>query len=83
MMLIPLTNTRNDRLRRSWLFAGCDACVSTQNILPKDSSKYFAAPQTAPAARPNQDPNASVSARLKALPTLCITCQPEPASKSP
>lgn len=81
MMRIPRINTCNDRHRRSWLSAGSDACVSTRISCPKNLQKHFAAPQTAPAARPNLEPNASVSAKLKALPTLCITYAPEPASK--
>jgi hypothetical protein len=83
MMLIPLTITRNNQDRYSWLFASGAACVSTRILRAMRVQKHFAAPHTVPHARSNIDPDTSVLARLKAPPTLRVTYAPEPASKSP
>jgi hypothetical protein len=83
MMLTPLTNTRNVRHRRSWLSTSGAACLSTPILCAMSVQQHSAAPHNVLAARPNPDPNASVLARLKALPALRITYTPEPASKSP
>jgi len=84
MMLIALTNIRNDRYRLSRRSADSDgACVSARILCAMSVQKHSAAPQTVPAARPNPDPDVAVWARSKALPTLRITFAPEPASKSP
>jgi hypothetical protein len=83
MMPIPLTNTRNGRDRPSWLFASRAACVPTQILCAMRVPRHFAAPRRVPAARPNIDPDTSVLATLKALPTLHVTNAPQPAAKSP
>jgi len=83
MTLAPLTNTHNDRHRRSWLSAGSAACLSTRILCAMSVQKHFAAPQNVPVARPDPNPDASILERLKALPTLRVTYAPEPASKSP
>ena len=84
MMSAPLTNTRIDRYRLDRLSADSDgACVSARILCTMSVQKHSAAPLTVPAARPNPDPDVSVVARLKALPTLRITSTPKPAAKSP
>ena len=83
MTLAPLTNTHNDRHRRSWLSAGRAACVSARIVRAMSVQKYLAAPHNAPVVRPDPNPDASVLERLKALATLRVTYAPEPASKSP
>jgi hypothetical protein len=84
MMLIALTNILNDRYRLSRRSADSDgACVSARILCPMSVQKRSAAPQTVPAARPNPDPDVSVWARLKALPTPPITSTPKLAAKSP
>lgn len=83
MMVIPLTNIRNGRDCPSWLFASSAACVSTRILCTMRLQKHFAAPHMVPAAQPNIDPDTSVLARLKPLPTLRVTYASEPAAKSP
>jgi hypothetical protein len=84
MMPIRLTNISSDPHYLTWFFANsAGARVSTRILCAMRVQKHFAAPQTVPAARPNLDPDAFVLARLKALPTLRVTCMPKPASKSP
>jgi len=84
MMLIALTNIRNNRYRLSRLSADSDgACVSARILCAMTVQKQSAAPQTVPAARPNPDPDVSVVAKLKALPTSRSTSTPKPAAKSP
>jgi hypothetical protein len=80
MTLAPLTNTHNDRHRRSWLSAARAACVSARILCAMSVQKHFAAPQN---VRPDPNLDASVLERLKTLPTLRVTYAPEPASKSP
>jgi len=78
-----LTNTHNDRHRRSWLSAGGAACVSARILCAMSIQKHFAAPQNVPVVRPDPNRDASILERLKALATLRVTYAPEPASKSP
>jgi hypothetical protein len=79
----PLTNTHNDRHRRSWLSAGSAACLSARIWCAMTDKKHFAVPQNVPLVRPHPNPDASVLERLKALYTLRVTYPPEPAAKSP
>jgi hypothetical protein len=60
MMPAPLTNTHNDRHRRSRLSAGSAACVSARILCAMSVQKHFAAPQNVPVVRPNPNPDASV-----------------------
>ena len=76
----PLTNTHNDRHRRSWLSAGRAACVSARILCAMSVQKHFAAPHN---VRPDPNPDASVLETLKTPPTPRVTYAPEPASKSP
>ena len=78
-----LTNTHNDRHRRSWLSAGGAACVSARILCAMSIQKHFAAPQNVPLVRPRPNPDASVLERLQALYTLRVTYAPEPEAKSP
>jgi hypothetical protein len=83
MMLIPITNTRNNRDRLSRPSAGkCRLRIDT-NLPAIHVQKQFAPPQTASADRSNLDSNAWALAKLTALPTLRVTSAPEPASNSP
>jgi len=79
----PLTNTHNDRHRRSRLSAGSADCVSARILCAISVQKHFAVPQNVPVVRPDLNPDASVLERLKAPPTLRVTYAPEPAAKSP
>jgi hypothetical protein len=84
MMLIALTNIRNDRYRLSRRSPDSGgACVSARILCAMSVQKHSAAPQAVPAARPNPDPDVSVVARLKPLPTPRITSTAKPAAKSP
>jgi hypothetical protein len=79
----PLTNTHNDRHRRSWLSAGSAACLPARILCAMSVQKHFPAPQNVPGVPADPNPDPSVLERLKALPTLRVTYAPEPASKSP
>jgi hypothetical protein len=77
------TNIRNEHPLSSLFTGNADARLTTPTSCAMSAQKHFAAPPTVPAARPDPDLDASVLARLKALPTLGVIHAPKPAAKSP